>query len=86
MGRRLDWSAHYFRKRKEPIVSQGQIRDYKREGRQLSVRIKKGKKSRRAGRDGPVRQWTPEEIAAWAAQRGLGVSGGTKPDNDQPPW
>lgn len=70
----LDWGAHYYRKRRAPIISQGQIRDFKREGQQLAERIKKGKKSPRAGRDGQVRQWSPDEIAEWATINGMAVS------------
>jgi hypothetical protein len=74
MAKRLDWDAHKFRKRPRPLVTAGEKKDNKLKAVQLAERIRKGHRPPQAHRYGAARQWTPEEIAAWAEGKSYAVA------------
>ena len=56
-----------------PLVSSEQLENFREDAEKLAARVAKGHKSTTAHLHGPVRVFTDEEKAAWAAARGYGV-------------
>lgn len=86
MGKRLDWSAHKNRKRRRPLLTVAEKRDNKLKARQLAERVRRRQKSPQVRRHGPVRQWSPEEVAAWARAHGYSVVSRSPATDISPPW
>jgi len=66
-GKNFDWSKG--KRVSGPLISKGMDAQFKREAQWLADRVAKGKPSANAKTSGPVKVYTPEEIAAFTASR-----------------
>lgn len=64
---RLNW--HRKRAAPRPLVTREEKLEFERQAKVLAERLKKGHRNPQAHLHGPVRKWTPEEIAAYEATR-----------------
>ena len=70
IGKNFDWSKG--KRVAGPIITKGQVTQFKREAHWLAERIEKGKPSANAKTSGPVKTYSADELKTYADRNGFG--------------